>query len=416
MWPQPPRTADPRTAPPGSTRCRDGRRRRTGRRRGDRSLRGERRPLARLAVRDAIRGDVLPPVDGRSPPPAQLGAGVVLDVGADSARHRRGDEVPARRAHTSGATLLITATFSTGPCPVPSSTTSLASIGASSRRSTPSDRLRRDLGEVEQPCGRRAFGGDDDGGAVDLVAALERDRWADVDPTRAARWIAGQLAASCSGIACIPAAGTAESPSASIRKMTSNIRRLSPSSGSSWMPPTSGRKKRSMIVSENPAPTEHGRADVVPCSSRTGCMRRSRCRSRAIRALSNSEPIGAVTVPRRRRSPKRVGDHGAPPVAPHERTGVEGPQIERRHVELAVHLGVGGERDLEAAVEGVAVDVVGAHAPSDAVARLVDLTGCPPRCRGTAHESPARPAPTTATAQRFSTPRAAQFRDRRGRT
>jgi hypothetical protein len=38
-----------------------------------------------------------------------------------------------------------------------------------------------------------------------------------------------------------------------------------------------------------------------------------------------------------------------------------------------MHLRVGGERDLEAAVEREAVDVIGAHTATDAVARLVHL-------------------------------------------
>ena len=44
----------------------------------------------------------------------------------------------------------------------------------------------------------------------------------------------------------MPAAGTAEPPRASERKITSNMRRDVPRSGSSRMPPKSGRKKRAM--------------------------------------------------------------------------------------------------------------------------------------------------------------------------
>jgi hypothetical protein len=75
----------------------------------------------------------------------------------------------------------------------------------------------------------------------------------------------------------------------------------------------------------------------------------------------------------RGRAAEGVADDGTLAVAPDECTGVERLQVERCHVELAVHLGVGGERHLEAAVEGEAVDVIGAHTTADAVARLVHL-------------------------------------------
>ena len=45
-------------------------------------------------------------------------------------------------------------------------------------------------------------------------------------------------AAIWAGIAPMPAAGTAESPSESMRKITSNMRADPDSDGSSWMPPS----------------------------------------------------------------------------------------------------------------------------------------------------------------------------------
>ena len=80
---------------------------------------------------------------------------------------------------------------------------------------------------------------------------------------------------------------------------------------------------------------------------------------------------------RGRGSAERVADDGALPVAPDERARIERSEVERCHVELAVHLGICGERDLETAVEREAVDVVGADSAADAVARLVHLHGDP---------------------------------------
>ena len=118
-----------------------------------------------------------------------------------------------------------------------------------------------------------------------------------------------------------------------------------------------------------------------------------------MRALSSTEPIGAVRCRQRGRRPsERIADDGATTVAPHQRPGIEGLQVEGGHVELAMHLGIGGERHLEAAVEREPVDVIAAHPATDAVTRLEHLAPARPAwCRATAHDNPARPAPTTAT-------------------
>jgi hypothetical protein len=59
-----------------------------------------------------------------------------------------------------------------------------------------------------------------------------------------------------------------------------------------------------------------------------------------------------------------------PTVDAHHRTRLEGPQVQRGEVQLVSSLGVGGQQDLEAAVESEAVDHVGAHPPADAVTGL----------------------------------------------
>ena len=112
-------------------------------------------------------------------------------------------------------------------------------------------------------------------------------------------------AAICAGMAPIPAAGTAESPSLSMRKMMSNMRALVDSAGSSWIPPNRGRKKRSMMVSLNPwARNASMVGRSVPRSRAAASPRRTRWRRRTMRALSMGEPMEAsaldANVPGRR--------------------------------------------------------------------------------------------------------------------
>ncbi len=59
-------------------------------------------------------------------------------------------------------------------------------------------------------------------------------------------------------------------------------------------------------------------------------------------------------------------------VHPHQGTRLEGSQPQGGDVELPMHLGVGREQHLEAAVEAVAVDVVGADPATHPVAGLED--------------------------------------------
>ena len=83
-----------------------------------------------------------------------------------------------------------------------------------------------------------------------------------------------------------------------------------------------------------------------------------------------------------------------------ERTGKKRPKVERRVVEDAAGLGVGGEQHLEAAVEPEALHDVGAHAPADAVrgledaharSRLVEAEGAGEAGEARAHDHHVRP-------------------------
>lgn len=58
-----------------------------------------------------------------------------------------------------------------------------------------------------------------------------------------------------------------------------------------------------------------------------------------------------------------------------ERAGIEGTEIEGREVEEAAGFGIGGEEDLEAAVEEEAVEGVGADAAAEAVGGFQEKEG-----------------------------------------
>ena len=60
------------------------------------------------------------------------------------------------------------------------------------------------------------------------------------------------------------------------------------------------------------------------------------------------------------------------PVHPHQRTGIEGAQVELIRVELGFQFRVRGEQNLEPTVEEETIDDVGADAPSDSVRGLED--------------------------------------------
>ena len=71
--------------------------------------------------------------------------------------------------------------------------------------------------------------------------------------------------------------------------------------------------------------------------------------------------------------PERVGHDRPLAVPPDQCTRVERLQVEGIHVELPLHLGIGGQGDLESAVEDEAVDDVGPDASTNAIAGLVDV-------------------------------------------
>ena len=57
-------------------------------------------------------------------------------------------------------------------------------------------------------------------------------------------------------------------------------------------------------------------------------------------------------------------------VEPYHRAGVEGLESERVEIELAAHLGVGGEQDLETAIDEKSIDFIGSHAATYTIGRF----------------------------------------------
>ena len=74
-------------------------------------------------------------------------------------------------------------------------------------------------------------------------------------------------------------------------------------------------------------------------------------------------------------------------------TGLEGPQVEGVEVQVAGQLGVGGEQDLEAPVQAVAVDLVGAHPAPDPVRCLEHHDGPTDPGQGAGRGQPGQPGP-----------------------
>jgi hypothetical protein len=83
---------------------------------------------------------------------------------------------------------------------------------------------------------------------ADASTSPESTRTAEAvtDLTGTCKWIEvdGRRLPSCWEIVCIPCRGIAARPVNNILRMVSNIRALVLREGSSWIPPTSGRKKR----------------------------------------------------------------------------------------------------------------------------------------------------------------------------
>ena len=101
----------------------------------------------------------------------------------------------------------------------------------------------------------------------------------------------------CSGMAPIPRAGTATSPSASMRKTNSSMRLDADSERSRRIPPKNGRKNASIISVEKPSAWSRFMAEVSgrPNSSASE-PRPVRPRKRAMRRRSNTVPTPAVSV------------------------------------------------------------------------------------------------------------------------
>ncbi len=173
----------------------------------------------------------------------------------------------------------------------------------------------------------------------------------------------------------MPAAGTTESPSASIRKMMSNMRRLSVQLGIE-LDATDERPEEAVDHRRREAVGVEcgGRGDVV-AGEETGGVHATQPRSqqRDARLVEEVADRGGRGGDEAGRPAERVGHDRTLAVPPHERARFERLEVERVHVELAVHLGVGGEGDLEATVEGEAVDDVAADAAADAVGCFVHL-------------------------------------------
>ena len=178
------------------------------------------------------------------------------------------------------------------------------------------------------------------------------------------------------GIAPMPGAGTAASPSANMRNTNRNIRLDVTRSRSRKMPPKNGRKKSvDHRVGEPAAPAEEvERQPLRPAELVLDLAGASPSRSAArCGACRASVPIGAAkTAQAGERVAARVGQAVEPAAEADQGAAVERLQVERAVVEDALGLGVGGEQDLKAAVEAEAVDGVGADAAADAVGRFDD--------------------------------------------
>ncbi len=203
----------------------------------------------------------------------------------------------------------------------------------------------------------------------------------------------GSAAASWSGMACMPRAGTAASPSASVRKITSNMRADVSSDGSSRIPPSRGRKNRCTTLG--------GEAGVGqgPGGGPVGPLEQAD-RGGVHEALAEQTDAGLVAQrphvgPHRRQEgtglAEGIGHALERGAGPHQRGRVERLEVERGEIELGGHLRVGGEQDLEAPVEPVAVDHIGAHPPADAVGRLEHPGGEPRPGGGTGGAEPGEP-------------------------
>ena len=152
------------------------------------------------------------------------------------------------------------------------------------------------------------------------------------------------------------------------------MRLLVCSDGSSWMPPTKGRKNCWMMWSLNPRDCSDASVVMSDWRNSSGALvRRRRIRWPKSRILSAIEPTGAQTRPEQRSgSSDRVADQVHRCTGPYQGTGFEPPEIEGSHVELCRELGICGEQHLESAVQAIAVDHVATDPAPDAIGSLED--------------------------------------------
>ncbi len=287
-------TAGPSTALPGSTRCRGGRRTRRRRRERTGLLRenGGRCGGWPWAIRCVT---MLPVVDGRPPPasnvvratargrrrwPGSAATTRCRPLGAYSGsdvRHHRGVQhrpaIAVEHHQLARVDRRLVDAKHTAP-------TGFESTGgrSSSRRAAGPSRRRPRRGPDLVPSAVSTAVGPDDAARVHRAGSIR----------------SGSRPASCSGIACMPAAGTTESPSASIRKITSNMRRTW--RGRIELDAAEQRSEEALDDRRSEKPASRS-ARRVRCRRGPGAARpdgplRSRCRSSAMRALSTSEPTG----------------------------------------------------------------------------------------------------------------------------
>ncbi len=197
----------------------------------------------------------------------------------------------------------------------------------------------------------------------------------------------------------MPNAGTTVSPSESIRRRNSSERLENWRSGSSVIPANNGRRKRSIILEENPYSSSRASAVVSFCVKRrqTRVCERDYGTSGWPR-LSRRLPMGASSVP----SASPGEWNGSPTrwkVSPTRTNAPESNGQRSRGVviEHARRVRRGRRKGLKAAVEAETVDDVGAHPSTRAVALLEDQWLMTFVAETGRRARPARPAPITTT-------------------
>ena len=135
-----------------------------------------------------------------------------------------------------GATLLITATLSTGPLPVPSRTTSFLRVGGMSAEKYTHPTFRDSTAGIPRSDDAVGPSVATTTARAEMLSPVARVTFApSIALTRVLRWMvpSASLLAICCGSACMPRDGNTLCPSLSDRKITSNMRREVARCGSS---------------------------------------------------------------------------------------------------------------------------------------------------------------------------------------